>query len=419
MKKIMILAMMALGVSSAFAGDSDALKTIMKAKTYSEAAQLLQNNLGQLQNDEEKAKAYDHLTKLALADFNKQQGIELANQQYVQLKQEKSVQPYDTVAMYKALDNAMTAAFECDKYDQLPNAKGKVKPRFHEANATSLWANRPTLINGGIYFQAHKDDANAYKFLGEYVDSYSNPLFAEQDKTKDQNLTNIAYFATIYAYQAKDYAGAERYVEIAMKDPERGKEAANFQLAIFQAQLQTKADTLKYIDKLKAIIDKDPSNELVLGTLYSMYNAENMTTEADALIEDALKKNPDNQMALKAKGQGLLGQYKYDEALEIFNKILAKTPDDALVNTFAGAALNGKAQEASDRASKNGRIAPTAQQQINKVWEEAAGYLEKAKKADPNQQQARWGAQLYRTYYLLYGPDDQRTKDAELDANVK
>lgn len=418
MKKIMILAMMALGVSSAFAGDSDALKSIMKAKTYAEAAQLLQNNLGQLQGNEEKAKAYDHLTKLALDDYNKQNSIEMMNQQYVQLKQDKNVQPFDTVAMYTALDNAMSAAFECDKYDQMPNAKGKVKPRFHESNATTLWNIRPSLINGGIYFQGKKNDANAYKFLGKYVDSASEPLFAEQDKSKDANLTNIAYFATIYAYQAKDYAKAERYVELAMKDPERSKEAANFQLAIFQAQLQTKADTLKYIDKLKAIIEKDPNNELVLGTLYSMYNAENMTTEADNLIENALKANPENTMALKAKGQGLLGKYEYDAAIEVFQKVLAKNPDDALTNTFVGAALNGKAQEASDRASKNGRIATAAQQQINKVWEEAASYLEKAKKADPNQQQARWAAQLYRTYYLLYGADDQRTKDAKADAGM-
>ena len=39
MKKIMIAALMILSTSAAFAGDSDVLKTILKAKTYGESSQ--------------------------------------------------------------------------------------------------------------------------------------------------------------------------------------------------------------------------------------------------------------------------------------------------------------------------------------------------------------------------------------------
>ena len=41
MKKMMIAAMMLLASSASFAGNSDVLKAILKAKTYTEAAQLL------------------------------------------------------------------------------------------------------------------------------------------------------------------------------------------------------------------------------------------------------------------------------------------------------------------------------------------------------------------------------------------
>ena len=41
MRKLLIAALMILGTSAAFAGDSDALKAILKAKTYDEAKQLL------------------------------------------------------------------------------------------------------------------------------------------------------------------------------------------------------------------------------------------------------------------------------------------------------------------------------------------------------------------------------------------
>ena len=45
MKKLMIAALMMLGTSAAFAGDSEAIKAIMKAKTYAEAESLVKSNL--------------------------------------------------------------------------------------------------------------------------------------------------------------------------------------------------------------------------------------------------------------------------------------------------------------------------------------------------------------------------------------
>ena len=66
MKKIMIAAVMMLSTSAVFAGDSDALKAITKSKQYAEAVQLLKSNFAQLADNKEKAKAYEHVTKLCL-----------------------------------------------------------------------------------------------------------------------------------------------------------------------------------------------------------------------------------------------------------------------------------------------------------------------------------------------------------------
>ena len=64
MKKIIVMAAMILGVSSAFAADSDALKAITKAKTYAEAESLIKSSLDQLASPAEKAKAYNKLYEL-------------------------------------------------------------------------------------------------------------------------------------------------------------------------------------------------------------------------------------------------------------------------------------------------------------------------------------------------------------------
>ena len=120
--------MMVLGTSTAFAGDSDALKAITKANTYAEAAQLIETNLNQLVNAQEKASAYEHLTQLALSKFDKENAVIAQNMQAQLMKSKEA--PYDTVGMYQAAYNATMAGLECIKYDAMPNEKGKVKPKY-------------------------------------------------------------------------------------------------------------------------------------------------------------------------------------------------------------------------------------------------------------------------------------------------
>lgn len=106
----------------------------------------------------------------------------------------KAPSEVDEKALYEAIGQAFSAAQECYKYDNMPNAKGKVKPKFGSV-ADALYNQRGNLINGGVYYQGIKDDANAYKYLSEYVESADYPMFAKFDKSKDANLNNIAYYA--------------------------------------------------------------------------------------------------------------------------------------------------------------------------------------------------------------------------------
>ena len=121
MKKIVVMAAMILGVSSAFAADSDALKAIMKAKTYAEAESLLNSSLSQLASDAEKAKAYNKLYELSIKGFEEISVLIGENQKAMVMKEEQK--PYDTAAYYNNAYNAVKAAVECDKYDGQPDAK--------------------------------------------------------------------------------------------------------------------------------------------------------------------------------------------------------------------------------------------------------------------------------------------------------
>ena len=108
MRKLLIAALMILGTSAAFAGDSDALKAILKAKTYDDAKQLLTQNLASLASAEEKAKAYNKLVELSLDKVNKEQTVQAENQM---TGGNKAV---DEDGLYTAVGNAFADAAECD-----------------------------------------------------------------------------------------------------------------------------------------------------------------------------------------------------------------------------------------------------------------------------------------------------------------
>ena len=381
MKKLIVAAMMVLGTTSAFAGDSDALKAVLKAKTYAEAEALVKQNLGQLANDAEKAKAYNKLVDLGMKAFNDQQSIQQTNQIM------KKNDPVDENAMNEGAYNALMNAIECYKYDQLPNAKGKVAPKFN-GNASRVWAARQQLVNAGQTAAQNNKADEVLKYWGAFLDTDSDPLFAgidakQKDAEKDY-IGQVALFAARYAYQAKD--------------------ALNLKLYVMKDGLKTKADSLAYVDKLKALFDKDQTNDVILDGLNAMYSSMKMEKEQMELLDGAIAKNPKNFVALANKGMMYIQKNDADNAIKCLKQALDAKPDNVVVLVYLGACYNSKAGNLQD---PNGRKV---------VYQEAIKVLDKAKELDPEKAQANWGYTRYQAYYGYYGPTAAETKKAEAES---
>lgn len=398
MKKLIVAAMLVLGATSAFAGDSDALKAVMKAKTYAEAETLLKQNLGQLANDAEKAKAYNKLVDLSMKAYNDQQSIMQTNQIM------KKNDPIDENAMNEGAYNALMNAIECYKYDQLPNAKGKVAPKFG-SNAARVWAARVQLVNAGQTAAQNNKADEVLKYWGAFLDTDSEPLFASVDaKQKDgekEYIGQVALFAARYAYQAKDAARCEKYCDIAMKSEKEAKDALNLKLYVMKDGLKTHADSLAYVDKLKGLYAQDENNDVILDGLNSMYSSMKMEKEQEALLNAAIAKNPSNFVALANLGMMYIQKNDADNAIKNLKLALAAKPDNVTVLTYLGACYNSKAGALQD---PNGRKV---------VYKEAVKVLDKAKELDPEKAQANWGYTRYQAYYGYYGPTAAETKKAE------
>ena len=403
---MMIAAMLVLGASAAFAGDSDALKAITKEKDYAKAVELVKSSLGQLANSGEKAKAYEHLTRLALQKFDKENAIQAANMQ-AQITKQK-VEPYDTLGFYQAAYDATQNALECFKYDAEPNEKGKVKPRYTGA-LTPLVANaRMQLVTAGNYYAQLNDQDNVLKYWGSFLDSDNLPFFQSTKEQEKQFLGQVAYYTAQYANQAKKYDLAEKYADIATQDTAVAKQAQAFKLAMAQRNLKTKADSVAYVQKLAAMYEKEPDNEMIFGQLSNFYSLMGMTKEFDALVEAKIAKNPNDFTAWALKGQALMNRNStasnpdWKGCVEAFKKAVSIDQTNPVVYTYLGFSMNAMASAINgDRA-----------QQLA-LYKESMGYLDKAKELDPNREKANWAYPLYQCYYSVYGANDPKTKELE------
>lgn len=396
--------MMALALvasATAFAGDSDALKAIKKSKNYADAAQLVKTS--QLANDEERAEAYNKLVDLAMEKVGKETGTIAQNQAAAQLGTGKE-EAYDTLGLGDAICNAIAAAIECNKYDQLPNAKGKVKPQYDEKNAQRIWAVRTHLVNIGQEEARKNNNAAVLKYWGAFLDSDADPLFAAQDHEQEKGyIGQVAFFAGRYAFDAKQMERADKYFDIAMKDPEMKKDALTFKLYAAGSNLKSKEDSLKYIDQLKTLYNNDPDNDVLLDKLFTMYDGMKDKAAQTALLDNHLAKYPNSFAALANKGMMAIADNNAEEGANWLRKAAAASPENPVIQTYLGTCLSVQAGQTDDAAKRKA------------LYQEAVQALDKAKQLDPNKQQANWGYNRYQAYYGLYGADDPKTKDAELD----
>jgi len=407
MKKLMMMAMMMVASATAFAGDSDALKAILKAKSYAEAETLLKGSLDQLATPQEKSKAYNKLVGLALDQFNEQSTIVTENQLAKQMGKEEK--PVDENLMSEMAYNAISAGLECDKYDQQPNEKGKVSPKFDKKNAQRLWGGvRNQLVNAGqAAAQAH-DDANTLKYWGMFMDTNDAPMFAEQDRSGQADfIGQVAYFAGDYAHKAGLKEKAQRYFAVCAADEKvdaQFKDAAHINvLNMMKEGLATKDDSLRVLGEYKQMYSQKPDDDLLMDVIYNFLGDLKDKDGQSALLDEALARNPKSFIALADKGFSLL-EANPAEASGFLKRALEVKPDNAMIATYIGTSLSIQAQNTEDPAQKKA------------LYEEAITYYDKAKELDPDMLQAKWGYNRYNAYYNLYGADDPKTKQAEAES---
>lgn len=391
MKKMLLMAMMAVAASSAMAQDAvvKEAKKQFKSDDVEVALTTLKPALTSGETSD-KAEAWNLMNDIQFKLYQTEMD-KLRNQQ-----------PADTVKMYKSLVEAFKAADECDKYDQQPNEKGKVKIRFRKANAQRYMTERVQLFNAGIIFYQRNDMKGAVDAWGVYIDSRNSSVFEGIDLGQDLHLADATYNAALLSAQAKDYANAEKYAQLAAQIPGKEEQAAEILLFTKKEAAKTHEDSVAYLNMLKKYHADQPENQKYMNMLID-YFAHRDNAEMRDWSAEELKNTPGNKTLWFMHGYTLMQEEKWDEAVADFKKSMEIDPSYVQACFNAGVCLNSKAiSMKNDLADKKtGGLTNANAEKVKVVLREALVFMEKSRELDPEQETVKWRYPIYQIYYNL------------------
>ena len=239
----------------------------------------------------------------------------------------------DDAVMYGALQNIMPYFQKAVDLDQLPDAKGKVKPRFTKDIRANVRANRPFYINAGLYAYEKKDYKMAYENFKLYGDIPSMDLFKGEKwdiAPGDTTELQIRYYAGLAASLIPDHQAAiAMYNELKDKGyVENGvyKETDIYQRLSYEySQLK---DSTNFDNIIKEGFTKFPGDEYYVSNLINSSINSGKFAEAVSYLTKAISQHPENAQMYDVLGQVYEQDKKTDDAIKYMKKALEMDPNN-------------------------------------------------------------------------------------------
>lgn len=326
MKRVLLTVALCVAASASFAQKKvvNEAQSIAKGSNadFGEARTLIK---GALENPETKDDAKTWYVAGFIEDqqFNAERAKQILGQQ-----------PNEPV-MYEALYGILPYFQKAYELDQLPNEKGKVKPKYTKDIKSILSANHVYLFNGGAYYFDKQEYKKAYDFFNQYVEISELPMFAgTQTAEKDSTFMTVQFYAAAAASLAKDSRLAIAALERAKNTPFRQYDVYQY-LCYEYGEARTAQDSVMLEKTFEEGMQVFPDSAFFLNNLINTYIYSNRNEKALEMLNVAIQKNPNDANLYNVMGRVYeTGLKDYANAEKNFQIALEKDPNltDALSN---------------------------------------------------------------------------------------
>ena len=326
MKRVLLTVALCVAASASFAQKKvvNEAQSIAKGSNadFGEARTLIK---GALENPETKDDAKTWYVAGFIEDqqFNAERAKQILGQQ-----------PNEPV-MYEALYGILPYFQKAYELDQLPNEKGKVKPKYTKDIKSILSANHVYLFNGGAYYFDKQEYKKAYDFFNQYVEISELPMFAgTQTAEKDSTFMTVQFYAAAAASLAKDSRLAIAALERAKNTPYRQYDVYQY-LCYEYGEARTAQDSVMLEKTFEEGMQVFPDSAFFLNNLINTYIYSNRNEKALEMLNVAIQKNPNDANVYNVMGRVYeTGLKDYANAEKNFQIALEKDPNltDALSN---------------------------------------------------------------------------------------
>ena len=306
----------------------------------------------------------------------------------------------DEAIMYEALGNILPYFKESYRLDQLPNEKGKVKPKYTKNIKGTLNANILYYLNGGAYFFDQRNYKRAHDFFEQYLEIADLPFMkGEKAAARDSNFMIVQFYAAIAAMQMDN-------PQQAIKDLNRAKGTDYRRFDVYQSLCYVYDQVLKDTVGLEKTLEEGmklfPDSSYFLNNMINVYISTKRNEQAMQLLNTAISKSPNNPQLYFALGSlyevGLKDEAKAEEA---YKKALDLDPENPS-NIFSvgrlyfnqGVSLLDKANSLNDQNQYKAEKA-----KAEAMLRKALPFFEKAHKLKPEEREYMIG--LRGIYYNL------------------
>lgn len=304
--------------------------------------------------------------------------------------------------------NDMLQAFEyftkALPLDQVPDAKGKVKPKYTKDINKAAKENYVETQRAGIYLYEAGKYPEAVKAWDLYINLPANFPDAKIQADPDTIVAQMMYYQALAKSFAGDNKGAVATLRNAMDTGYKTPELYLNALAV-ATQAQDSVAMSEFAKRGYDIYGTE--NIAFIGQLINDKLAKHDYTACVDLVNQALAANPDNETA--AQLYDILGcidadQEKLDSAYDLFTKAVELNPNFAKGYFDQGRMIYNKAITKWDDASEDVR-----QNTLKPEILKAAALFEKAYELDEVGMGSVPGS-LYRLYYLIEGEESPNTQ---------